>query len=172
MKKVLAAITLLFILPFALAYLFYHHQQWLPHHKVNHGTLITPTQKIAVFALKPTATDHHWLLIHIHRGDCDLSCQKRLYNMHQIQLALGKDQNRLANVLLTPADQLLEDRLQQWVSTNGIRRWQTRAELLGHAQAWYIVDPLGNLVLSYPADVNPEFILDDLKYLMNISSIG
>ena len=36
----------------------------------------------------------------------------------------------------------------------------------------YISDPLGNLMMSYPADINPKGILKDLKKLLRASRIG
>ena len=37
---------------------------------------------------------------------------------------------------------------------------------------FYISDPLGNLMMSYPADINPKGILKDLKKLLRASRIG
>ena len=36
----------------------------------------------------------------------------------------------------------------------------------------YIVDPNGNLVFSYPLDINPKLLLADLKRLLKVSQIG
>ena len=36
----------------------------------------------------------------------------------------------------------------------------------------YICDPLGNLVLSYPADVEQKELLRDLQRLLDVSGIG
>jgi hypothetical protein len=36
----------------------------------------------------------------------------------------------------------------------------------------YIVDPNGNLVFSYPLDINPKLLLADLKRLLKASQIG
>ncbi|MGN6453053.1 MAG: hypothetical protein ACTHL7_08310, partial [Steroidobacteraceae bacterium] len=38
--------------------------------------------------------------------------------------------------------------------------------------ALFIVDPLGNLVLSYDARENPRGLLEDLKKLLALSNIG
>ena len=39
-------------------------------------------------------------------------------------------------------------------------------------QRIYISDPLGNLMMSYPPDINPKGILKDLKKLLRTSRIG
>lgn len=36
----------------------------------------------------------------------------------------------------------------------------------------YIVDPLGNLMMSYAADAKPKGLLEDLKKLLKLSHIG
>jgi hypothetical protein len=36
----------------------------------------------------------------------------------------------------------------------------------------WIADPLGNLVLSYPADTDPRGMIADLKKLLKLSHIG
>ena len=36
----------------------------------------------------------------------------------------------------------------------------------------YIVDPLGNLMMRYPADATPRAILTDLERLLRLSHIG
>jgi hypothetical protein len=41
-----------------------------------------------------------------------------------------------------------------------------------HAPQLWIVDPLGNLVLRYPAEADGKNILIDLKQLLKISNIG
>jgi hypothetical protein len=40
------------------------------------------------------------------------------------------------------------------------------------AQRVYILDPIGNLVISYPPDQKAEHILKDLKRLLHVSHIG
>jgi hypothetical protein len=36
----------------------------------------------------------------------------------------------------------------------------------------YLIDPLGNLMMSYAADAKPKGMLEDLKRLLRLSSIG
>jgi hypothetical protein len=36
----------------------------------------------------------------------------------------------------------------------------------------FIVDPLGNLMMSYDAEANPKGLLEDLKKLLKLSHIG
>lgn len=173
-KLKILLIALLVLLPFVFASVLYHHQRWLPQHKTNRGQLLTPPLTIQQLGLNPTATHHLWVLVFISPGACDLACQQQLQIMQQIQRALGKDMNRLQRVLLTtaPVDATLQARLTASVTTV----WQVDAtvvtRVLGKPAQWYVIDPLGNVVLAYSAQINPEAMLDDLKYLMGVSSIG
>jgi hypothetical protein len=36
----------------------------------------------------------------------------------------------------------------------------------------YVIDPLGNLMMSYAADAKPKGLLEDMKRLLKLSSIG
>ena len=36
----------------------------------------------------------------------------------------------------------------------------------------YIIDPLGNLMMSYAPDARPKGMLEDMKRLLRLSSIG
>ena len=36
----------------------------------------------------------------------------------------------------------------------------------------YLIDPLGNLMMFYAADAKPKGMLEDMKRLLRLSSIG
>jgi len=38
--------------------------------------------------------------------------------------------------------------------------------------AIYLVDPLGNLMMRFPPDLEPKSLLKDLKHLLKVSRIG
>lgn len=172
--QIFSIITLLFLIPILLAWLFYTHTAWLPEKSVNHGKLISPPLSIRELSLDPALLHHQWTLIYVHSGICDSICQRELYNMRQIQRALGKDMNRLQRIMLTV--QPVDSQLQNLLNASETLYWQidpavmTRA--FGHPAVFYVVDPLGNIILMYSANDNPEWMLDDLKYLMGASSIG
>lgn len=174
-SRVIMIIALLFLIPIVLAGLFYKHKTWLPEKKLNHGKLITPPLSLHELNLDPAALQHRWGLIYVHNGACDSLCRQDLYNIQQIQRALGKDMNRIQRIMLTtvPPDQPTQDLLNASHTTV----WQADpavvARVLGQQPAdFYISDPLGNIMLKYSEQNNPEWMLDDLKYLLNASGIG
>jgi cytochrome oxidase Cu insertion factor (SCO1/SenC/PrrC family) len=174
--RIFLIILFLFLAPMILARVFYAHKTWLPRHTVNHGELLVPPQALQQLVSDPGAARRHWVLVFINTGNCDDFCWQNLHNMRQIQRALGKDMHRLQRVILTIPTVKEDEKLQQWLSANETLHWQvTQAELIRafrHPAAWYVIDPLGNIILSYSASTNPESILDDLKYLMGVSNIG
>lgn len=173
---IFSILGLLFLIPVMLAWFFSTHKTWLPGHSVNHGRLLNPPLSLQQLALDPAAAHHHWILLGVQQGVCDLWCQKKLYTMRQIQRALGKDQHRLVRVLLTAQNDPSAASLQPWLSASETLHWQVDpavlARTLGQSAAWYVADPLGNIVLRYTASADPEAILDDLQYLMRVSNIG
>ncbi len=173
---IISILFLLFLIPAFLARVFYHNQAWLPKHRLNHGQLITPALSVKDLKLDPQLTEHRWVLLFLQAGDCQEDCQKSLYSMQQIQRALGKDMNRLQRVVLTPVAQGINKSFEEWLNTGKTRQWSLAPEDFATFSArsgfWYVVDPLGNIILNYPKDANPEAILDDLKYLMGVSNIG
>jgi hypothetical protein len=161
----------LFLAPMVLAWLFYTHKTWLPAHTVNRGRLLTPPLSLKQLSLDPEITQHRWILLLIPDHVCRRTkCQKNLLLMHQIQRALGKDQHRLALVLLTT--ETVDYAWQQQLWRQGVWQWRVEshvlASVLRQPATWYVVDPFGNIVLNYAANDDPEGILDDLQYLMRV----
>ncbi len=126
-----------------------------------------------------------WTLIYIGSGDCAEPCREALYNLRQIRLALGKDMGRVQrlffyggaccddqffaaehpDLLLASADPATRAALLAVFPTYD----GTAADAAGRS---YLVDPLGNLMMSYPADAAPKGMLKDLKRLLRLSHIG
>ena len=175
-RHIFLIILLLFLAPMIIARVFYAHKTWLPQHTVNHGQLLVPPLALQQLTPDPGAARRHWVLVFINNGSCDDFCWQNLHNMRQIQRALGKDMHRLQRVILTTSTIKADEKLQQWLSANETLHWQVAQtdliRMLRHPATWYVIDPLGNIILSYSANTNPEAILDDLKYLMGVSNIG
>ena len=179
----------LFVLPLAVAWLLVG--QWRPATTSNHGELLNPAQPIAHFHAQGfdgqifdvRFLQKRWTLAYLGSGPCDEHCERSLYNMRQVRLALGKDINRVQTLYLmheTPTAERLE-----WLQrehsamTAGIadaatidffRRAFPNASSGRH---WvFLSDPFGNLVMRYSVDENPKGILEDLKRLLKFSKIG
>lgn len=124
----------------------------------------------------------HWrLLIEADLNQCDEVCERELIELRQLRLALGEDLQRLRNVIIAPEP----------VSAANLQKYQAafpRFDLLGEADDItqqitaafgnnisrgdvVLIDPLGNLVMRYPAGSGPEGKVDDLRRLFKYSQL-
>ncbi|HYX74021.1 MAG TPA: hypothetical protein VE819_04990 [Steroidobacteraceae bacterium] len=200
--RTLTVLAALFLLPLALAFFIYYGTGWRPSAHVNHGQLIAPARALPAVALPhvdletpgDTGTERdvripaaaapafgkNWALVYIGAGDCDASCRESLYVMRQTRLALNNDMTRVARVLLVSgaccdrAFLAREHAGLQVLDASGPAARPLLAQFpsANREHSLFIVDPLGNLVMSYDARGNPRGLLEDLKKLLALSHIG
>ncbi|MCG8378826.1 MAG: hypothetical protein MI865_05040, partial [Proteobacteria bacterium] len=159
--------------------------------KSNHGELISPPRQIAdLELLEPIANKGYqlhgkWSMVYV-TDTCDDVCINNLYRMRQIHIAMDKHSLRVQRVLFLTGDsnQSLTSLFADYVGQRVIKKDnvginnllqnfqlnETDDPLATHRL--YIIDPLGNLMMSYPPDVNPRGIMKDLKKLLKSSRIG
>jgi hypothetical protein len=99
--------------------------------------------------------------------------------MRQGRQMLGKEQSRLLRVFLhgdTPPDTVFIANEHQGLITtqeanlSSLLTNKKPKELPGGG--FYLVDPLGNLVMYFRPDMNPSEMVDDIKRLLRLSRIG
>jgi hypothetical protein len=97
--------------------------------------------------------------------------------MHQVWLTLGGDRERVQQVLLIPANELPADVPAELLT--GILDASTDPDLvrlLGQARLeegpYFVIDPLGNVILTYPDDADQGRLLEDLERLLDVSRVG
>lgn len=172
-----------FVVPVVAAYLAYFG--WRPAGHKNYGDLITvtPLQQTRgrlvdgnAFGLEQL--QGKWLMVHVGPAACDARCERQLYLMRQIRIAQGKGQSRIERVwVLTDAGAPDAELLANYP---GMHVWRPDSAAfadqfpasINAAEHIYIVDPLGNLMLRFPADPDPKGIMKDLKQLLKASQIG
>jgi cytochrome oxidase Cu insertion factor (SCO1/SenC/PrrC family) len=160
-----------------------------PQSRTNYGTLLDP-RTYPMPALASTALDGtalsleaykgKWLMLQVNDADCQDACRKRLYDMRQLRAAQGKEMERIERVWLITDDKPLDTVLMREydgmrhvrVTRQALQAWlpvEAGTELADHI---YLVDPLGNLMMRYPKDADPNKIKKDLVKLLKASSIG
>jgi len=191
--RLLVVLALLFFAPLGVAfYLYYGHGAWHPGGRVNVGELVEPARPLPSLALPllgsgntdPNFLKHKWTLLYVGFGPCAEDCRTRLYDTRQVRLALDRDMNRVQRVFIAGGDccdaQFLHEQHPDLIT---IRASEAAAPLLAllpgqgsvnptHAPRLYLIDPLGNLMMSYAADTKAKGILEDMKRLLRLSSIG
>lgn len=121
-----------------------------------------------------------WTLVYVGSGACTAACRESLYVMRQTRLALNADMTRVERVFLVTGECCARDFLAR--EHPGLlvadAAGQPGARLLsafpadGRAHTLYIIDPLGNLMMSYDARIDPRGLLIDLQKLLKLSHIG
>ena len=187
----LVALAALFLVPLALSFYLYYGTSWRPSGGAQHGELIDPARPLPSVQL-PSAgggtTDADllrgdWHLVYVGDGRCDAGCRDSLVKARQIRLALDKDVNRLSRVFLYSGGLGAHEYLAAEhpdlaaASVDG----DAGTELLAVFPSdpppltggrLYLVDPLGNLLMSYPPDTPPRALLEDIERLLRLSHIG
>ena len=188
----LAALAALFLLPLAVAFFTYYGTAWRRAHRVNHGVLILPARALPQVALprdgdpQPAGTPAsapfrgRWSLVYVGSGACDASCRRALYVMRQTRLALNNDMTRVERVFLASGDCCARSFLANEhpgllvldATGENARRLLEEFPSPAREHVLFVVDPLGNLMMSYDARRDPHGLLEDLKKLLKLSHIG
>lgn len=187
-------LALLFALPMLAAYALYY-SGWRPETVHPHGELVQPPHPVADVALvlldgKPirfSALRGKWTLVTFSAAECLKPCERNLYKMRQVIEAQGKEAERVQSVLVVTDGRALDwlrYAIQDYPGTRVItgppdsvtemaRQFTLPAGgPLDNPNRVYLVDPLGNLMMSYPADADPTGMRKDLARLLRLSQIG
>ncbi|NNF66159.1 MAG: hypothetical protein HKM98_01475 [Gammaproteobacteria bacterium] len=185
-RLILIGLGVLFIGPLATAWTLYLTGVWKPGAGANHGLLIQPIISLPRDA-QPIAGDGateggflygKWTLVHWTEQGCDADCQEAVAKTRQIRLAMGREIERIDRVLFqqqgTAPDFAADhpDLLIVVPSAAAGEEISAAFRSNGGTELIFLVDPLGNLILSYPRDGDPADIRDDLKKLLKLSRIG
>ncbi len=122
-----------------------------------------------------------WLLVAVGPAACDAACEQRLFMQRQLREMLGRERERVDKVWLVTDDAPLPPALQQAV-TSGVPLQVLRAPRAA-VQAWlepasgqrldahlYLVDPMGEWMMRWPAAPDPTKVKRDLDRLLRASA--
>ena len=193
----LVLIFLMSLAPVVAAVLVYFNPQWRPEGSVNYGMLIAPQRPMpAASELKLTTLDGKpfdlntlkgkWLLLAADQAECPESCARKLFILRNSHASQGKNVERLARVWLITDDAPVPEKvLEAYKGTTMVRvdpvqlqKFLTTTDVLASnakdalAVPMWIIDPLGNLIMQYPADSEPEKVRKDISKLVYNSRIG
>jgi hypothetical protein len=186
--RTLAGLAALFGLPLVIAFFTYYGTGWRPAGRVNHGVLITPARplppltlpRVSLAAAHGTPFRGKWTLVYVGNGACDGACRQALYVMRQTRLALNNDMTRLQRLFLARGDCSACEWLAradpglEVLDAGGAAGTALLREFPspGRERSLFVVDPLGNLMMSYDVRGDPHGLLEDLKKLLKLSHIG
>jgi len=132
----------------------------------------------------PSFLKGKWTLLYLGDGACSAGCRADLYNTRQVRAALGADRERVQRVFLAEGAccdlDWLHAQQPDLITVQAGGAAAPLTAILEHAgqspapaaDRVYLIDPLGNLMMSYAADARPKGMLEDLKKLLRLSHVG
>jgi hypothetical protein len=185
-KKTFYLLILVFILPFTMAVLL-HLFDLKPGGK-SYGNLIQPPKNLQIPALtnrqgkifKPEQWYKIWSIVTVDSTGCAALCADRVHMLKQVHTSMNKEIDRVQRVLLVPAD-INSDAYGEIqkkypdliiLAGAGAEMAKFSDEFNATKGAIFLVDPLGNLMMSYPEKFDPKGLRSDLTRLLKNSWAG
>jgi hypothetical protein len=138
-----------------------------PEGRSVYGELIDPQRPLPDFAATTRegapATLHslkgQWLLVAVADAACDSLCEQQLYLQRQLRESLGREKDRLDRVWLVSDGAPVPERLENGlhgatvlrVPAAELAQWLVPSAGHGLAEHFFVVDPLGNWMMRFPA---------------------
>ncbi|MDB5731489.1 MAG: hypothetical protein JWQ03_1384 [Variovorax sp.] len=164
-------VMLLCAAPVAASYFTYYVIR--PEGRSVYGELINPQRPLPDQAAQPAlagdagatnlrALKGQWLLVAVAGADCNALCEQQLYLQRQLRESLGREKDRIDRVWLVDDAAPVPERLVHGlrgatvlrVPAGQIAQWLAPAP--GHAlnEHLYVVDPMGNWMMRFPAQMD------------------
>ena len=177
-KRLVLLIAAIAVAPVLVSYFAYYA---LPRDsRVNYGTLLArPFHDVTATTLdgKPLSTRDlrgRWIVLFAGGGDCNAACASALYASRQARTIQNAERERVQRLWLisdagAPPPRVLDEHPDLAVARVDAA---VAAALPEGFDRIYLIDPLGNLVLAWPADPDIKAMAKDLTRLLRASRIG
>ena len=180
--RVLYAVIAVCAAPVVASYLAFY--VFPPSGRTNYGTLITPRPMPAMPLSRLDGRDFSfrqlagtWVMVTAAPASCDAPCSSALLQMRQQRLMTGKERDRVERVWLILDDAAVAPELvRDYEGMHFVRAPSVAVRdflapdggaVSGHV---WLVDPMGNLMLRWPQDPEPQRVKKDLARLLTASS--
>jgi len=157
-----------------------------PEGRRNYGELIDPQRPLPNWSgtnaqgqqVPLTSLKDQWLLVSVADSACAEACQQHLYLQRQLRETLGREKDRLDWVWLRTGNSTLSEPLKQataaaqvlHVDAQALGTWLQPAPGQKIEDHLYVVDPLGNWMMRFPANLDPAQAKRDLDRLLRASA--
>ena len=189
--KFLLLVAIAFGPMLAAGLLFFHFPEYLPRATTNHGELIQPS--IDGGQIAPALQGRGaWTLIHVMPDACDEECRNLLYLSRQVATGLGKDAARVSRVLIVSEslsadlqshlalehgdiEVVFADTARLKAVSSSLKAVSTPLKAVSPSQSapqLFLMDPNGNIMMRYNISLAGKPLLEDLKHLLKLSTIG
>lgn len=183
----LILILVVFTAPLAGAY-FYKPKAF-----INYGDFYTPVRPVENLSLQGQdgiveleSFRRQWVFLVTASERCGKACEDNILKMRQLRFMQNNDMKRIRTVFLHtdlgidaaselaakyfPIESYAAERIafDSWSKVLELKDAPAEAQV----DRLYIIDPTGNLMMSYPASADPNIIKKDIKRLLKASQIG
>ena len=190
-RSALVLIAAMFIVPLLAAWLMYSGTiDYQPVKTRNHGNLVQPAIPLgwddisfldsssADSSAPAEAFEGHWVILHPIDPGCSDSCLQAVDDLRQVHKASGRHQARIRLALLvneSMPEALLQDLEQRYsvfefVTADSPMVMQ-HLNSAGPGHINYLIDPLGNIMMTYDHGSDPNDLKKDLKRLLTWSKL-
>ena len=188
-RLVVISIVIFFLVPILVVVLMYKFN-WKPSTGACLGQLVTPARLINM----PSGLKHSdgqtvaadfwkdkWSIVYV-AAKCEQACAAKLHDMRQIHVSLYKEMPRAQRVLIT--EQLDNAKYKKMYPelfiidqpatslTNLATQFNIGAESAVSSDRIFLVDPLGQIMMSYPFSSLAKDIRKDISQLLRYSWAG
>ncbi len=177
----LALIASVFLVPIAASLVAYRF--FRPAHTSNYGELLLPPASLPTGlgrfpqgAFTFEALRGRWVLVVADSGECPESCVAKLTTIRQLRLAVGRDAERVERVFVVDDGRRPDPRLVETypglaiaLAPPGKQGGPGPSNDRAHI---YLADPLGNVMMRWPAAPDPKRMIRDLERLLKASQVG
>jgi hypothetical protein len=171
------------------AVLLMHHYNWHPQGR-SHGDLVTPPHALHIPGklmtvqgayVEPELLKNKWSMVYV-AHECTQACEERLYVMRQLHASLAKDIRRVQRIVIA-SDGNLQGLHEQYPDIvilnqpeNEVAALRAQFDLqdtpADNENRIYLVDPLGNLMMSFSDGIPAADIRKDIIRLLAYSWAG
>ena len=183
----LIMIFVVFVAPIAGAFLY------KPKAFNNYGDIYSPVRPVANLVMFGEGGEveldsfrRQWVLLVRAQSSCSTACEENILKIRQLRAMQNNDMVRIRTVFMhtgfdsaTVAD--LDAKYQPmesyYVEPNSFLEWGKilkldNAPAEAQVDRIYMIDPAGNLMMSFPSSAEPALINKDIKRLLKASQIG
>ncbi|GKS70236.1 cytochrome oxidase Cu insertion factor, SCO1/SenC/PrrC family [Nitrosomonas sp. PY1] len=118
-----------------------------------------------------------WVLLTVDSGNCSEICKDKLYFMRQVRMVQGKEKHRIERLFLIN-DKIQPDSelMKQYEGTYFVNA--EGSEILDSIETKdiqtkhiYLIDPIGNLMMRFPENIDGTKMGHDIKRLLHVSQL-
>lgn len=159
----------------------------------NYGDLYTPARPVSNLLMSGAdgqiefdSLRRQWVFLVTANGKCGAACEDNILKIRQLRFMQNNNMTRIRTVFLNTAlpPDVARDLAAKFspvevysVPSYDYDEWTQilhipNAPAESQQNRFYIIDPAGNLMMSYPATADPNRIKKDIKRLLKASQIG